>query len=190
MMADETITIITQKEGERFALDHNGVALYGDREQPAMQHEVAGQIIHSTLKPLVHMVCWDEENPCKVEVSGNLALAGNVTLSGDKERPLEVHMAHTFANEHQQTMAIKPFDHTMKVATQLAEPIHHALQMRTPLQLRFCNPWQVDSDYRVEVMMGKTPLFSIQLRGATILTPQPCEDEKPKPPIKVYPGTI
>lgn len=184
-MADETKTIIvTQPEEERFRLDHDGgVALYGDHKQPPMKHDVAGQIIHTTAPkhPLVHMVCWDEDDPCRVEMSGR------VTLAGDAEAPIQVHMAHTFTNDHHQTHAIEPLDHTLKVDTQLAQPIHHALQMRTPLQIRFCNPWHVVSDYVLEFAMGERKLLSVRLTGATVLTPQPCEDEKPCPPVESAP---
>ncbi len=176
-MAEETITIIKQEEEEEFDLDHHGgVALYGDREHPALQHEHVGRVVHETGKPLVHMVCWEEECLARVEVNGRLVLAG------DQKSPVAVNINHQFVNDHHQTLSIEPFDHAMKVVTRPAEPIHHALQMRSPLQLRFCNPWQVDSDYRVEVTMGDVRLFSIRLRGGTTVTPLPCEDEQPKQP--------
>lgn len=171
-MAEETITIIKQDEGDEFDLDHNGgVALYGDRERPALQHQHEGRVIHETGKPLVHVICWDEEATCGIEVKGEIALVG------DKERPVEVNMTHHFANDHHQTLAVE---------SKLNEPIHHALQMRTPLQLRFCNPWQVNSDYAVEVTMGDVRLMSIRLRGGTVATPLPCDDEKPKGTIGVH----
>jgi hypothetical protein len=55
--------------------------------------------------------------------------------------------------------------------TQLADPIHHALQMRTPLQLRFCNPWHVVSDYRMEIHLGENRVISVRLTGATVASP-------------------
>lgn len=167
--------IIKQEDGERFALDHNGVALYGDREQPALQHQHSGLVVHETVKPLVHMICWEEEATCDV----NLEVSGRITVAGDKEAPVEINMRHHFANDHQQTLNVEPFDHTMKVSTALAEPIHHALQLRTPLQLRFCNTWEVESNYAIEVTMGDLRLFSIRLTGSTVADPQPCDDDCP-----------
>lgn len=189
-MADESTTIVTQNEGDAFALEHDGgVALYGRKEAPALQHHhhFGGEVVHATDKPIVHMVCWDEE-PCKVEV------AGRVTLAGDEKAPIQVN--HHFANDHHQTLAVEPFAHTMKVATELAEPIHHALQVRTPVELRFCNPWQVDSGYQVEVTFGQIRLLSISLRGSTVLAPQPCSGDEPcaephsSPSIRVSPGNV
>jgi len=183
-MATEETNIITQKEGERFALDHRGaVALYGEKEKNALQHEFAGQIVHTTVKPLVHLLMWGEEKPCEVEVTGR------VTLAGDKEAPVEVRMTHHFDNEHQQRLKVEPLDHHLKVQTQLSEPIHHALQLRTPVQMRFANPWHLASDYRVEIKLGNTQFMSISLTGATIATPQPVADEIPcpKPPGNITP---
>ena len=182
-MADEEtkIVVVTQHEEERFHLDHEGrVSLYGDRKQPPMRHDFSGQVVHATAPehPLVHMVCWDEDQLCKVEVSGR------VTLAGDDDSPIQVKMAHSFANDHHQTHSIEPVDHSLKVETQLADPIHHALQLRTPLQVRFCNPWNVVSDYVLELAMGERSLLSLRVTGATVLTPQPCEDEKPCPPTE------
>jgi hypothetical protein len=189
-MPDETTNIITQNEGERFAVDHGGgVALYGRKEEQALQHQhqFGGEVIHSTHKPLVHIVGWYEE-PFPVEVNGR------VTVVGDEKAPIQVN--HHFANDHHQTLAVEPFTHTMKVATELAEPIHHALQVRTPVELRFCNPWQIDSGYEVEVTLGQIRLLSISLRGSTVCTPQPCAGDEPcdepttKPSIRLLPGTV
>jgi hypothetical protein len=149
MMADENRNI------------SGGLALYGNKAQ----------------SPLVHMVCWDESEPCKVEV------AGRVTLAGDKESPVRVTMAHFFENDHHQTHAIEPLDHALRVDSKLSEPIHHALQLRTPLDVRFCNSWNVASDYRVEVRWGERSVMSIRLTGATVATPQPCADEVPCAPV-------
>ena len=178
-MSETETNIITQNEGERFAIEHNGgVALYGAEKQPPMQHKFGGQIVHTGTpqQPLVHMVCWDEEDSCHVQV------AGNVVLTGDPDKPVHVHMRHEFANTHQQTHAIEPMDHSLKVDTRLAEPIHHALQMRTPLQLRFCNPWHIVSDYVLDINLGNNRVISVRLTGATVATPQPCADENCPPP--------
>ena len=183
-MAEEKEIIVTQKEGERFALDHAGaVSFYGSREQDALQHEFAGQVVHTVPKPLVHMICWEEEEPCAVEVSGR------VVVAGDKEAPVEVRMTHVFANEHEQNLHVDPLSHALKVDTRLAEPIHHALQLRTPVQMRFANPWHLASDYVVEVRLGDNRVISIRLTGATVATPQPAPDEVPCPPVVTYPVT-
>jgi hypothetical protein len=160
-MPDERTVTITQPPDERFALDHGGrLAVSGDDALPALSHRV----VHGTAmgQPVVHMVCWDEEQACRVDVSGR------VTIAGDAEAPVRVTMRHHFENDHRQTHHI---------ATRLADPIHHALQMRTPLQLRFCNPWHIASDYIVEVNLGNNRVVSMRLTGATVATPQPCGDD-------------
>ena len=172
-MAEEKSVTIKQDEGDSFDLTHEGgVALYGDAHRPALHHQVGGTIVHGTApqQPLVHMVCWDEDGPCEI--------AGRVALVGDPEAPLQVKMNHHFGNTHQQAHRIE---------TRLAEPIHHALQMRTPLQVRFCNPWHIASDYRMEIQMGDRPLISVRLTGATVATPQPCEEET-CPPVQAQPA--
>jgi hypothetical protein len=174
-MADEEIVILKQEDGDRLALDHDGLALYGDRERPAMQHEFAGQVVHRTLPgaPLVHVVGWDEDNHVKAELSGSVALVGDPDAP-----PIQVRMMHEFSDviQHAHDVSIKPMEHTLHVASKLHEPIHHALQLRTPIQLRFCNAWHVDSDYKIELVIAGMPVISIRVRGATVVTPQPCAD--------------
>jgi hypothetical protein len=183
MAEDENVTIL-QKDDKPFAVQaEGGLALYGSGKQPALQHVFSGQVVHTTPQPLVHVICWQEDEACPVEVSGRVALVG------DKEAPIEVRMTHVFGNEMNENVQLKPFDHTMKLDTALADPIHHALQLRTPVQLRFCNPWHVASDYQVDVKVGKSTVISIRLTGATVATPQPCADEQPCPPVKDYPVT-
>ena len=179
-MADETRTLIlTQPEGDTLALEHTGTVLvHGDRERDPLRHDVGAQVVHGTApqRPLVHMVCWGEDDRCRVEVGGRL------TVAGDEAAPLRVTMAHRFENEHVQAhrldpVSFEPMDCTVHVPTGLVNPIHHALQLRTPLQVRFCNPWHVASDYTVEVSLGDRRLWSIRLTGATVATPQPCRDD-------------
>jgi hypothetical protein len=167
-----------QKEDDRFALDHGGVALYGDKEKPALLHQLGGHVVHTTApeQPLVHMVCWEQKEPCK------MAVDARVTVAGDEKSPVHVRMHHHFENEHHQTLKVNPLEHGLNVNSTLSEPIHHALQMRTPLQLRFCNPWHVASDYIMEIRLGKNQLISLRLTGATVAKPQPCEDVPCPPP--------
>jgi hypothetical protein len=172
-MADNRTTIL-QDDGDRFALDHGGVALHGSDQQPSIRHDVNGVVAHRTLpgQALVHMVCWEEE-PCAVELSGK------VTLAGDPDAPVQVRMRHEFANDHHQTLAVEPVDHTVHVDTALDKPVHHALQMRTPLEVRFCNPWHIASDYRLDIDLGRNRVIGIRLTGATVATPQPCDPPCP-----------
>jgi hypothetical protein len=170
MAEDKNVTII-QRDGESFRVAHQGAAaLYGDAKQDPMRHQVAGQVVHTGVagQPLVHMVCWCEERPCEI--------SGRVTLVGDEKQPIAVQMNHRFDNVHVQQHKVEPVEH--RLTTALSDPVHHALQMRTPLQLRFCNPWHFASDYAVEIRVGDSQLISVRLTGATIATPQPCEDEK------------
>ena len=157
-MTEERTLVVTQPPGERFG-HRGGLAVGGDDDLPALRHDV----VHGTAagRPLVHMVCWDEERPCRVDVGGQ------ITVVGDDERPVRVDMRHRFDNDHRQTH---------RVETRLSDPIHHALQ------LRFCNPWHVASDYRVEVNLGNNRMISIRLTGATVATPQPCEEDGCPPP--------
>jgi hypothetical protein len=173
-MADDR-TVVLQDDGARFAMDHGAVGLHGVADRPALRHDIGGQVVHRTAqdRPLVHMVCWAEE-PCAVEVSGRLA------LTGDPDAPVVVRMLHEFATDHHQTVAVEPVDHTLHIDSALAAPIHHALQLRTPLELRFCNPWHLTSDYRMEITLGDSRVIGVRLTGATIATPQQCE--APCPP--------
>lgn len=183
-MTEEKRVTITQDEGDRLELGGNGsVSVHGDGEKPALHHRLDGRVAHATdpKRPLVHVHTWDQEEPCEMSV------AGRVTLAGDEESPVSVRVAHAFADGHHQTHEVEPLDHSLDVNTALSEPIHHALQMRTPLQLRFCNPWHVGSDYTVEMRMGKRSLLSVRLRGATVATPQPCDEERCPPVTDSYP---
>jgi hypothetical protein len=171
--------VLDQPAGKRLAHDHGGeLVLYGDAGKAPLAHQVGGRVFHGSEAdhPLVHMVCWKQEQPCEVNVRAK------VSLEGSKEAPVEVRMTHHFADEHNQTLTVRPVEHTLAVDSKLHDPIHHALQMRTPLQVRFCNPWHVASDYRVELTMAGAPILSVRLTGATIATPQPC-DEEPCPPV-------
>ena len=180
-MAEEKTIVITQKEEQAFKHD-GSLEVHGDCEKPPVKH----QVLHATApqQPLVHMVCWDEDNDCNCKISGE------VTLKGDEKNPVQVRMAHHFANEHRQLHKVEPLDHALVVDTGLAKPIHHALQMRTPLQLRFCNPWHVASDYVMELRMGKNRVMSLRLTGATVATPQPCEEPCPEPKADYPQGGI
>jgi hypothetical protein len=177
-MAEER-RVISQDEGDRFALDHGTVAVRGIRDEPAVRHEVTGAVLHGSPpgQPLMHMVCWDEE-PCHVDVE----VSGRVALTGDAEAPVVVRMQHEFTTDHHQTLTVEPIDHNLHVDSAVASPIHHALQMRTPLELRFCNPWHIASDYRVEVNLGESRVIGIRLSGATVATPQPCNRQDGCPP--------
>ncbi|WP_299964314.1 hypothetical protein [uncultured Roseobacter sp.] len=136
-------------------------ALSGSEERAPIRHRVAGDVVHRTDEPVVHMHLWNEECVGKLD--------HQVHVNADKDNPVNV--AHRFPDTHAQT-------HQMQ--TSLAEPVHHALQMRTPLQVRFCNSWQVASDYSVQVGLRGRPFLDIRLTGATVATPQSCpEDEKP-----------
>ena len=149
--------IVTQPEGSAFAVA-------GSACHDPLRHQLGAEVVHSTTaeKPLVHLVLWDENCACEVK--------GRITVAGDDGAP--VTLRHRFPDDHRQTHVI---------TTALAEPIHHALQMRTPLQVRFCNSWQVASDYRIDVELGGRRWMSIRLTGATIATPQPCADESCPP---------
>ncbi|MCC6534091.1 MAG: hypothetical protein IT531_16200 [Burkholderiales bacterium] len=172
-MAEEKTVTLRQNSGERLALEHDGgVALYGGPEHQPLQHRLSAQVVHvsDAKQPLVHMVTWDEDCACEI--------TGRVALVGDEKAPLRVSMSHHFENDHRQSHRIE---------TRLSEPIHHALQMRTPLQVRFCNPWHVASDYTMEIRMGDNRVISVRLTGATVATPQPCPDDKPCAPVNAQP---
>jgi len=158
-MAEETRKlIVTQAEDEPFAV-------VGSEEHAPLRHRFAGDVNHRTDKPIVHMHLWDDDCSCK--------LVGDVRLRGDPEAPMV--LQHRFPDGHQQSHRIE---------TGLAHPIHHALQMRTPLQVRFCNSWHIGSDYSLTLEAGGRELLGIRLTGATVATPQPCpeDEERPCPP--------
>jgi hypothetical protein len=175
MAEDKNVTIL-QQPGSNFAVEHHG-AIYGSDCKPPIE------VTTAVNKPLVHMVCWDETDVCKVNVAGELKLIG------DAKSPIQVRMGHHFDNVHEQHLKVDELDHKLKVETRLDRPIHHALQMRTPLQLRFCNPWHVASDYIIDVKFGQSSVMSVRVTGATIATPQQCEEE-PCPPPKASQSPI
>ena len=176
MAADEVI--LRQNEGESLRLahdgevklDHGGAVKLDHRG--ALEHQVGAQFVHTTPaeQPLVHMVLWDEN--AHVEVNGR------ITVAGDETQPLQVRMRHHFDNEHAQAHR---FD------TALERPVHHALQMRTPLQVRFCNTWQIASDYSIEIRLGDNRVIGVHLTGATIAKPLPCDDEPCPPAVITHP---
>lgn len=154
-------------------VDERVVGLHGVPESDPVRQEHTGAMLLGAVPgaPHVHVVSWAEE---RVLVEAHADVDARLTVAGDPESPVGLEVEHRFVGEHHQSHALEPVDHTLHVDTALAEPIHHALQMRTPLELRFCNPWHVASDYRVEVTLGDRPIMGIRLTGATVATPQPC----------------
>lgn len=149
MAEDETRrVVVTQPSGE-------ALALAGSAKEPPMR----GDVVHRTDQPVVHMHLWNEECVGKLD--------HQVRVRTDETSPIDV--AHRFPGTH---------DQTHRIETGLAAPIHHALQMRTPLQVRFCNTWQVASDYSVQVALRGRPFLDIRLTGATVATPQPCPEDR------------
>jgi len=172
-MADEPRELILeQREGDALRVEHCGtLRVHGDARADAMRHHA--ELVHATPadRPLVHMVLWDEDCACEVN--------GRLTLTGDEAAPVHARLHHTFDTDHRQTHRIE---------TALAAPVHHALQMRTPLQVRFCNSWQIASDYSIEIHLGGNRVIGVHLTGATIAKPLPCEDTPPcEPAIVTHP---
>jgi hypothetical protein len=167
-MAEETeILVITQPQigGERQSFRHAGSDC-----DPPIAHRFEGGVTHRTDQPVVHMHLWDEDCVGKLDCQ--------VVVRGDREAPIA--FEHRFVDDHRQSHRIE---------TQLAEPIHHALQLRTPLQVRFCNVWQVASDYSVGIDVGGRRLIDIRLTGATVATPLPCDDDCAAPTAAPTPSS-
>lgn len=160
-MADQEEVTLRQAEGDALRVAHQGtLRVQGDAQADPLQHRLGGEMVHATPpdRPLVHMMLWDDERQ----------VSGRVTLSGNPAAPLQAQMHHSFDNEHRQVH---------RVETTLATPVHHALQMRTPLQVRFCNTWQIASDYSLEIRLGDNRVIGVHLTGATIAKPLPCPDD-------------
>src|SRR5579871_6330874 len=152
-MADTETNVITQPDGQSFRVVGRGeLAHHGE-----MAHR--GELVHATPadRPLVHMLMLDRDCECSVN--------GRVVLGGEDGGPVRAEFRHVFPDVHHQSHAVR---------TALDEPIHHALQMRTPLQVRFCNAWHIASDYTMEVTLGRSTVLTLRLTGATIAKPQPC----------------
>ncbi len=148
MSEDIKKVIVSQPKNTAFAIA-------GDAKADA----VKANLLHETDGPLVHMHLWNEQCVGKLDAK--------LRVEGDPEKPVVV--AHKFENEHAQTH---------KIETKLSEPVHHALQMRTPLQVRFCNAWNIASDYSLSLNVRGKPYLSLRLTGATAATPQPCPEEE------------
>lgn len=184
-MADET-RIITQPEGDEFQVGLSGQTPDPDGCVRPIVHQA--RMLHEPAaggKPFVHMVCWDRDAACAVEHSGE------VVHVGDPERPVPLDMRHSTAEPVKMDMAVSPLEHDLGVKTALDRPIHHALQLKTPVQLRFVNPWKAESSYTLEVRLGNRNLMSVNLNGTTTLTPcppppDPCAEaaKKPGPTIR------
>jgi hypothetical protein len=179
-MADEIEDLtLRQPAGESFRTHHEGtlhvphegtLRVRGDAGAEPLQHRVGAELGGAPGRPLVHMVLWDEQG---AEVNARL------TVAGDPDKPVHAQVRaqlhHHFEDEHRQVH---------RVETALAQPIHHALQMRTPLQVRFCNSWQIASDYTIEIRLGDNRVIGVRLTGATIAKPLPCDDAPPcDPPV-------
>jgi len=157
-MAEEQKVIIRQNPGDELAVEHQGgLAVFGVRSQPAIQHIVDACVVHETQKPLVHIHSWDVERG-----------------------PVAVEMTHHFQGEHNQTLHIQPFGHDMRVETRESNPIHHALQMRTPIAVRVgmdCT-CVMESDYTFEVRTAERQLFTMTVKGRTVFKDE-CPDFRP-----------
>ncbi|MEG3158886.1 hypothetical protein U1763_00055 [Sphingomonas sp. LB2R24] len=167
-MDEETETfVITQPliGDERQAFRHAGSDC-----DPPIAHRFEGGVTHRTDQPVVRMHLWDQDCVGKLD--------GQVVVRGDRDAPIT--FEHRFADELQQSHRIQ---------TKLAEPIHHALQMRTPLQVRFCNVWQVASDYSVGIDVAGRRLIDIRLTGATVATPLRCDDDCAAPAAATTPAS-
>jgi hypothetical protein len=172
-MADPQDVILRQPDDEALRVEHRGtVRVHGDAKADALQHHVGAELVHATPadRPLVHMVLWDEDRTCEIK--------GRVTLTGDEAAPVHARLHHSFDSDHRQTHRIE---------TALSSPVHHALQMRTPLQVRFCNSWQIASDYTIEIRLGDNRVIGVRLTGATVAKPLPCEDDQPCAPVITHP---
>lgn len=170
-MAETQDVILRQADDESLRVQHHGsLRVQGDARADALEHRA--EVVHSTPpdRPLVHMVLWDEDCACEVD--------GRITVAGDEAAPLHARLRHSFDTEHRQTHRIE---------SALAMPVHHALQMRTPLQVRFCNTWQIASDYSIEIRLGQNRVIGVHLTGATIAKPLPCEDEAGCEPVVTHP---
>lgn len=183
-MADETRTI-TQPEHDRFRVALEGPAPDEDGCVRPVLHD--GHLIHEGGKreaPLVHMVCWDDDGTCRV-VHG-----GDVRHVGDPSRPVPLDMRHSTASPVSLDVAVKDVAHRLTVNTRLAEPIHHALQVQTPIQLRFVNPWEATSDYTVSVDVAGRRVLDLRVSGKTTITPKAappdgCDPVEPTPAPRV-----
>jgi hypothetical protein len=151
--------VVSQPKGVSFAVS-------GNNRQDPLSHRLGGEVAHRTDQPLVHMHLWNE------------ACVGKIELRGNPDEPIAVD--HRFPDGHRQNHALD---------TALDAPIHHALQMRTPLQVRFCNTWHVASDYTMGIDFRGQRLIDIRLTGATVATPQPCPESEcaPGPSPVVHP---
>jgi hypothetical protein len=166
-MADET-RIVTQPEGERFRLALEGPQPDAQGCERPVLHQ--GRLVHeggSPELPIVHMVCWDSEDAC------SLTHGGEVRHVGDPERPVPLDMRHSTAKPVELDLRVSQVSHALGVQTTLQDPIHHALQLKTPIQVRFVNPWEAASQYSIGIAVGGRSVVEVSIRGKTVLTPHP-----------------
>jgi hypothetical protein len=166
-MADET-RLITQEPDARFRVEHDGQRPDADGCVHPIRHDA--RIVHEGREelPFVHIVQMRQDEPCGVRTSGELAHVG------DPERPVPLEMRHSSPHGPVEIdLRVRQAQHELRVSTDLQDPMHHALQLKTPLQVRFVNPWTAQSDYRVSVTLGNRQLLDVRIAGQTILTPRP-----------------
>ena len=163
-MADET-RVLTTPPGESLRLSLAGP----DAEcPPPIPH--AGRLVHEArpgAAPFMHMVCWDEDDTCNVEHTGV------VTHVGDAERPIPLQMRHSGEAPIELRVHLDDTEHGLRVRTGRADPIHHALQLHSPLVVRFADQWTASSDYRIAIQLRQQPFLDIRITGRTTLTPTP-----------------
>jgi hypothetical protein len=166
-MSDET-RIITQAPTDRFRVEHDGQrpdaagCVHPIRHDARLVHEGGREEL-----PFVHLVQMKQDEPCGVRTSGEIAHVG------DPQRPVPLDMRHSSQAPVELDLRVRQLEHELRVSTGLQDPMHHALQLKTPLQVRFVNPWVAQSDYRVSVTLGKRRLIDVHIAGQTILSPRP-----------------
>jgi hypothetical protein len=158
---------ITQPEGARFR-----VALEGQEPDdqgclhPIVHHGVLAHEGGAAERPLRHVLRMDQDVPCE------LGHSGEMRHTGDPERPVPLDMRHSSPEPVVLDLKVNQARHALAVDTSLTEPMHHALQLKTPLQVRFVNPWEAKSDYAMTVELAGRPLLSFKLQGTTTLRPE------------------
>lgn len=169
-MADET-RVITQPPDARFRVEHDGQRPDADCCIHPIVHDARLTHAGNPQQPLVHVVQMRQDEPCGVKTSGELAHIG------DPERPVPLEMRHSSPHGPVELdVNVRDVRHSLCVDTGLQDPMHHALQLKTPLQLRFVNPWTADSDYRVSLTLAGRTLLELRVAGRTVLAPQPADD--------------
>jgi len=168
---------ITQPDGKSFRVAHEGQTPDDEGCIHPIIHQ--GTLLHEghEKRPLYHKVHFTHDE------SHALSHRGALTHRVDPATPVPLDMRHSTQEPVKLDLQVRSLGHQMGVTTTLQDPIHHALQLKTPLQVRFVNPWHAQSEYSFSLDVAGRTVMSLSVRGSTVFSPREPEPEVAGPSV-------